>query len=113
MALARLYVLTGEKKYLDEAKFLLDYRGKTPHKDVYSQSDKPVVDQTEAWGHAVRAGYMYAGMADVAALLGDSSYIRPSIPSMRISSRANITSREAWVPVTAVRLSAPTTNCLT
>ena len=76
MALARLYVLTGEKKYLDEAKFLLDYRGKTPHKDVYSQSDKPVVDQTEAWGHAVRAGYMYAGMADVAALLSDSSYIK-------------------------------------
>jgi DUF1680 family protein len=76
MALARLYVLTGEKKYLDEAKFLLDYRGKTPHKDVYSQSDKPVIDQTEAWGHAVRAGYMYAGMADVAALLGDSSYIK-------------------------------------
>ena len=76
MALARLYVLTGEKKYLDEAKFLLDYRGKTDHKDIYSQSDKPVVDQTEAWGHAVRAGYMYAGMADVAALLGDSSYIK-------------------------------------
>ena len=76
MALARLYILTGEKKYLDEAKFLLDYRGKTPHKDVYSQSDKPVVDQTEAWGHAVRAGYMYAGMADVAALTQDSSYIK-------------------------------------
>ena len=76
MALARLYVLTGEKKYLDEAKFLLDYRGKTPHKDVYSQSDKPVVDQTEAWGHAVRAGYMYAGMADVAALTQDSGYIK-------------------------------------
>jgi hypothetical protein len=87
MALARLYVLLsslplpkgeqeGVRKYLDEAKFLLDYRGKTPHKDVYSQSDKPVVDQTEAWGHAVRAGYMYAGMADVAALTQDSSYIK-------------------------------------
>lgn len=76
MALARLYVLTGEKKYLDEAKFLLDYRGKTKIKNIYSQSDKPVVDQTEAWGHAVRAGYMYAGMADVAALLGDSTYIK-------------------------------------
>ena len=76
MALARLYVLTGEKKYLDEAKFLLDYRGKTGRKDQYSQSDKPVVEQTEAWGHAVRAGYMYAGMADVAALLGDSTYIK-------------------------------------
>jgi len=76
MALARLYVLTGEKKYLDEAKFLLDYRGKTGRKDVYSQSDKPVVEQTEAWGHAVRAGYMYAGMADVAALTGDQDYLK-------------------------------------
>ena len=76
MALARLYVLTGEQKYLDEAKFLLDYRGKTTIKNVYSQSDKPVIEQKEAWGHAVRAGYMYAGMADVAALTGDSAYIR-------------------------------------
>jgi len=76
MALARLYVITGEKKYLDEAKFLLDFRGKTGRRDLYSQSDKPVVEQKEAWGHAVRAGYMYAGMADVAALLGDSSYIK-------------------------------------
>ena len=76
MALARLYVLTGEKKYLDEAKFLLDYRGKTQRHDIYSQSDKPVVDQTEAWGHAVRAGYMYASMADVAALTGDEDYIK-------------------------------------
>ena len=76
MALARLFILTGEQKYLDEAKFLLDYRGKTTVKNIYSQSDKPVVDQTEAWGHAVRAGYMYAGMADVAALTGDSAYIK-------------------------------------
>ena len=76
MALARLYVLTGEQKYLDEAKFLLDYRGKTGRRDIYSQSDKPVVEQTEAWGHAVRAGYMYAGMADVAALTGDEAYLK-------------------------------------
>lgn len=76
MALARLYVLTGERKYLDEAKFLLDYRGKTKVRKAYSQSQKPVVEQTEAVGHAVRAGYMYAGMADVAALTGDSSYIK-------------------------------------
>ena len=74
--IAKLYVITGEKKYLDEAKYLLDYRGKTGRRDLYSQSDKPVVEQKEAWGHAVRAGYMYAGMADVAALLGDSSYIK-------------------------------------
>ena len=75
MALARLYVLTGEKKYLDQAKFFLDYRGKTSIKDWYSQSIEPVVDQREAIGHAVRAGYMYAGMADVAALTGDTAYI--------------------------------------
>lgn len=76
MALARLYKLTGEKKYLDEAKFFLDYRGRTKIKNAYSQSHKPVADQKEAVGHAVRAGYMYAGMADVAVLTGDSSYIR-------------------------------------
>jgi DUF1680 family protein len=76
MALARLYVLTGEKKYLDEAKFFLDNRGKTTVKNLYSQSQVPVVDQKEAVGHAVRAGYMYAGMADVAALTGDSAYIK-------------------------------------
>jgi DUF1680 family protein len=76
MALCRLYLATGEKKYLDEAKFFLDYRGKTAIKQEYSQSHEPVVDQDEAVGHAVRAAYMYAGMADVAALTGDSAYIR-------------------------------------
>lgn len=76
MALARMYVLTGERKYLDEAKFFLDMRGKTSHKNAYSQSHKPVTEQDEAVGHAVRAGYMYAGMADVAALTGDSAYIK-------------------------------------
>ena len=75
MALARLYLATGDKKYLDEAKFLLDYRGKTKVKQEYSQSHKPVVEQDEAVGHAVRAAYMYAGMADVAALTGDKEYI--------------------------------------
>ena len=76
MALARLYVLTGEKKYLDQAKYFLDMRGKTTIRQTYSQSQEPVVNQKEAVGHAVRAGYMYAGMADVAALTGDSSYIK-------------------------------------
>ena len=87
MALARLYVLINStpalkdlkpkaQQYLDEAKFFLDERGKTTIRNVYSQSDKPVSDQKEAWGHAVRAGYMYAGMADVAALTGDSAYLR-------------------------------------
>lgn len=76
MALARLYVLTGDKKYLNEAKYFLDYRGKTKIHNIYSQSDKPVIEQTEAEGHAVRAGYMYSGMADIAALTGDSAYIK-------------------------------------
>ena len=75
MALCKLYVLTGEKRYLDQAKFFLDYRGKTTIKTEYSQSHKPIVEQDEAVGHAVRAAYMYAGMADVAALTGDKSYI--------------------------------------
>lgn len=75
MALCRLYLATGNKNYLDEAKFFLDYRGKTGIKHDYSQSLKPVVEQDEAVGHAVRAAYMYAGMADVAALTGDTSYV--------------------------------------
>lgn len=76
MALAKLYVLTGEQKYLDEAKFFLDYKGKTAMRNSYSQSHKPVIEQDEAVGHAVRAAYMYAGMADVAALTGDKDYIK-------------------------------------
>lgn len=76
MALARLYTLTGEKRYLDEAKYLLDFRGKTNFRKEYSQSHKPILEQDEAVGHAVRAGYMYAGIADVAALTQDSAYIK-------------------------------------
>ena len=75
MALAKLYLATGDKKYLDEAKFFLDQRGKTGHEDEYNQTHKPVLEQDEAVGHAVRAAYMYAGMADVAALTGDQGYI--------------------------------------
>ncbi|MDR2466332.1 MAG: glycoside hydrolase family 127 protein, partial [Prevotellaceae bacterium] len=74
--LAKLYVLTGEKKYLDLARFFIDKRGYTSRKDEYSQAHKPVLMQDEAVGHAVRAGYMYAGIADVAALTGDTAYIR-------------------------------------
>jgi DUF1680 family protein len=76
MGLAKLYLATGDKKYLEQAKYFLDERGKTTIRTEYSQSHMPVVEQTEAVGHAVRAGYMYAGMADVAALTGDQSYIK-------------------------------------
>lgn len=76
MALAKLYLVTGQEKYLDLAKFFLDKRGCTSIKQEYSQSHKPVLEQDEAVGHAVRAVYMYSGMADVAALTGDTAYIR-------------------------------------
>lgn len=75
MALAKLYLVTGEKKYLDEAKLFLDNKGKTARRDKYDQSHLPVIEQDEAVGHSVRAGYMYSGMADVAAFTGDQSYI--------------------------------------
>lgn len=76
MALAKLYTVTGDEKYLKQAKFFLDQRGKTSRRDAYSQAYKSVIEQDEAVGHAVRAGYMYSGMADVAALTGDSAYIK-------------------------------------
>ncbi len=75
MALCKLYLATGNHKYLDEAKFFLDMRGKTAIQSEYNQTHKPVIEQDEAVGHAVRAGYMYSGMADVAALTGDTSYV--------------------------------------
>jgi len=74
MGLVRLYRITGEKKYLDLAKFFIDCRGKNP-KQNYSQNHLPFVKQTEATGHAVRAGYLYSGAADVAALTGNKEYI--------------------------------------
>jgi DUF1680 family protein len=96
IALIKLYRLTGERKHLDFATYLINERGKpNPHFfDVereereakgweyqryvqgtyeYSQSHKPVREQTKVVGHAVRAMYMYTAMADLAAELGDAS----------------------------------------
>jgi DUF1680 family protein len=78
IGLAKLYRITGNKKYLKLAKFFLDERGHARNRKLfgqYSQDHKPVLEQDEAVGHAVRALYMYAGMADIAALSGDQSYI--------------------------------------
>jgi len=75
MGLVKLYRVTGERKYLDLAKFFLDARGTREDGDEYAQSHMKVVDQTEAVGHSVRATYMYSGMADVAAILGDEAYV--------------------------------------
>lgn len=73
IGLSKMYRVTGNKQYLDLAKFFLDVRG--PKGDPYNQADKKVVDQHEAEGHAVRAAYMYTGMADIAALTGNKTYL--------------------------------------
>jgi len=76
--LVKLYLATGNRKYLELAKFFLDQRGNAAGHELYgaySQDHIPVVDQDEAVGHAVRAMYMYAGMADIAALMQDSLYL--------------------------------------
>jgi DUF1680 family protein len=73
MGLVKLYRVTGEKKYLDLAKFFLDVRG--PKGQPYNQANIKPVDQTEAVGHAVRATYMYSGMADIAAIEKDNAYL--------------------------------------
>ena len=79
IGLVKLYRVTGDEKYLRMAKFFLDTRGHAWGRRLYGdycQDHKPVIEQTEAVGHSVRAGYMYSGMADVAALTGDADYIR-------------------------------------
>lgn len=79
MGLVKLYRVTGNQQYLDLAKFLLDQRG--PDGDpgsgrTYNQSQAKITEQVEAVGHAVRATYMYSGIADVAALTGDPAYLK-------------------------------------
>ena len=78
LALCKLYRATGEPRYLKMAKTFLDMRGRKDLRHTWNaalQDHMPVVDQREALGHAVRAGYLYCGMADVAALTGDRSYV--------------------------------------
>jgi DUF1680 family protein len=89
IGLAKLFRATGNRAYLDLAKFFLDERGHyfggekhapddpfaVYDSDEYMQNHKPVLEQDEAVGHAVRAMYMYSGMADVAALGGLPEYV--------------------------------------
>jgi DUF1680 family protein len=84
LALVKLYKTTKEEKYLKLADWLLSERGHqkavgytwTDWKDTaYAQDIKPVKEQKEITGHAVRAMYMYTGAADVAALTGDEGYM--------------------------------------
>lgn len=77
MALAKLYKVTGDGKYLRTAKYFVDEagRGTDGHRlSEYSQDHKPILEQDEIVGHAVRAGYLFSGVADVAALTNDSVY---------------------------------------
>ncbi len=82
LALLKLYQVTGTKRYLDLARYFLDDRGTEPHyfrtvehrtelDDAYNQSHLPVREQSTAEGHAVRAVYLYCGMADLAGIIGD------------------------------------------
>ena len=78
LALAKLYRATGDVKYLNLAKFFVDQHGNSAHRELwgeYCSDHKPVLQQDEVVGHAVRAGYFYSGVADVAALTGSSEYI--------------------------------------
>lgn len=77
LALIRLYEIIPDKKYLDLAMFFLDKRGTaeeglTPwSREKYNQSHLPVRQQKEAFGHSVRACYLYTGMAAAAGVTGD------------------------------------------
>lgn len=91
MALIRLYEVTGEKKYLALSEFFLNHRGTRPYyfdlekqdsrKEEkgecyqYHQAHIPVRQQKEAVGHAVRAVYLYSGMADIARLTEDKAML--------------------------------------
>ena len=100
LALCKLYRVTGERLYLEMAKKFLDIRGVTycPEGDgvmapTYAQQHKPVAEQTEAVGHAVRAAYLYTAMAQVDALTGRHDYDRAlnAIWNNLVSTRMHIT----------------------
>jgi DUF1680 family protein len=81
LALVKLWRVTGNRKYLDQAKFFLDTRGVAhPQRKLYgeyAQDHRPVREQTEIVGHAVRAMYQCCAMADVAAATGDATLMKP------------------------------------
>ncbi len=87
LALVKLADATGEKKYLELAQYFIDERGTSPSSFLAERPDVtgnelkgcqahlPVREQREADGHAVRALYLYCGMADVAARTGDGELL--------------------------------------
>ena len=77
MALAKLYKVTGKEEYLRTARYFVEETGRCTDghaPNAYSQDHKPILEQDEIVGHAVRAGYLYSGVADVAAQTGDTAY---------------------------------------
>ncbi|MBU1099423.1 MAG: glycoside hydrolase family 127 protein [Bacteroidetes bacterium] len=79
MGLVKLYRVTGDKKYLELANYFIEEAGRGSdgrELNAYSQDHKPVVEQDEAMGHAVRFGYFYSGITDVAALTQNADYIK-------------------------------------
>jgi len=107
LALCRLYRLKGERKYLDFCRFLLDMRGRRDLRPWAGRADiqdhLPVLEQTEAIGHAVRAGYLYCGMADYAFASGDAQYIKvitglwKDVVSSKLALHGGIGSRREYV----------------
>ncbi len=83
IGLVALYRATGDDRYWKLAKFFADERGKDDYPRTgeyaldrtYAQDHKPVVEQFEAVGHAVRATFLYIAMTDMAALSGDAAYV--------------------------------------
>lgn len=78
IGLVKLFRTTGDRKYLEQAFFFLDQRGRADRGALhgeYAQDHKPVAEQTEAVGHSVRAAYMYSAMADVGVLTGNRAYL--------------------------------------
>ena len=88
LALVKLYRITGDTLYLNMAKRFVDIRGITYRPEgegvmapEYAQQHLPVREQTKAIGHAVRATYLYSGMADVSTLTGDET-LRPALDNI-------------------------------
>ena len=78
IGLIRLYRATNDRKYFDMAKFFIDMRGRKDLRELYgeyAQDHLPLLEQETAVGHAVRGGYFYAGVADVASITRDQDYI--------------------------------------
>ena len=127
IGLIKLYRLTGERKWLELAQFFLDVRGRPGdyihhpagsrfevyNDSVYLQMHKPLLEQTEAVGHAVRGGYMYTAMADLSEATGYNRYLRPHRRSgMTLSAERSI-SPEVSAQKSTVRHSASPMNCPT